>query len=179
MTKVRGGPDVFVVLCQDVSLLYSEVFLRGNHSLCYQKWVSLQESAAKVLVFCPNRQYWKCVICLRCQYQRQTLMLPFSPAFSLSSFKMFCRQLRHEWRLYTALATVISDEQTCICNISVYGSMVTVLIWRADSPQIPLSMYTLKVFLFRSTTDPPPGTTINFSLEPPLNNEFCPIYTLW
>lgn len=24
MTKVRGGPDVFVVLCQDVSLLYSE-----------------------------------------------------------------------------------------------------------------------------------------------------------
>lgn len=28
MTKVRGGPDVFVVLCQDVSLLYSEVFLR-------------------------------------------------------------------------------------------------------------------------------------------------------
>lgn len=37
MTKVRGGPDVFVVLCQDVSLLYSEVFLRGNHLLCYQK----------------------------------------------------------------------------------------------------------------------------------------------
>lgn len=38
MTKVRGGgPDVFVVLCQDVGLLYSEVFLRGNHSLCYQK----------------------------------------------------------------------------------------------------------------------------------------------
>lgn len=40
MTKVRGGPDVFVVLCQDVSLLYSEVFLRGNHSLLSKKSLS-------------------------------------------------------------------------------------------------------------------------------------------
>lgn len=117
---------------------------------------------------------------MRCQCQgRYINAVHFQFAFPPSIFQILRGQLRRECMLYAVLVTLDSAQKTYIWNINVECSMKKVLVWGADCLQIPQCMYTLKVLLLQNATDPPLGTTINFSLKPPLNNEFCPIYTPW
>lgn len=103
----------------------------------------------KFLCLVPTRQSGKmCNLYEVSVSEADTRAVPFMLTFLPLSSKYYEDSLSMNADLYTVLVTVINAEQTYICNISVWCCVVKVLTRGADSLQIPLCMYTLKVFLF-------------------------------